>query len=486
MAASRDRSTLRQLVGDVVVRLDANTHATLNEAFAKMGMLPNPPEEGTKRERVARSFAQVPDSDLHTVALNLLANGYATTAQRLGIEDVLWAEASPPEIPSRIRRELARSLDLADLIRNESRFMGMLSRFWVLADEMSPLMDAFFGTPGPSLKRDIEQHVFRNPGDWSTEDLFEHLGAFEAGNARFARFLEALVSADVLLDEAAQRHLVAAINTHVRAAAIELRETGAEGGYPRFSMVSTRLAENRKPKNIIFASLTKPDIRFQSAMDNDIEIVGNRDDSLVYDRPTPEDGLRWRDLQTWWQDKHEIPTEADAKASLYRRLRRSLPDNSPGQQNLFDCTTRSSAPRSTTTPPCCRGLAPLGPPDRPRTRPPGPAALTHGLPAPAPSRTAHRARSRRIPALHPRPRPAPRQRKVRGDDGRRPRPETQGLRGLPVRPRRTQGRDRGPRAPGAVPASPVPALQRQRRNSLTPTAPPVRTPLPARARQGRS
>ncbi|MFE5524416.1 hypothetical protein ACFQ9Q_42850 [Streptomyces virginiae] len=36
-------------------------------------MLPTPPEEGTKRERVARSFAQVPDSDPHTVALNLSA-----------------------------------------------------------------------------------------------------------------------------------------------------------------------------------------------------------------------------------------------------------------------------------------------------------------------------------------------------------------------------------------------------------------------------
>ncbi|MGP3637514.1 hypothetical protein ACTU45_29945 [Streptomyces sp. 24-1644] len=248
MAAIRDRSTLRQLVGDVVARLDVNTHATLNDAFAKVGMPPNLPEEGTKRERVERSYAQVPDSDLHTVAQNLLANGYANTAQRHGIEDLLWAESSPPEIPSRIRRELARSLDLADLARSESRFMALLSRFWVLGDEMSPLLDAFFGTPGPSLKRDIEQHVFRNTGDWSAEDLFENLSAFEAGDARFARFLEALVSADVLLDEAAQRHLVAAINAHVRGAAIELRETGTEGGYPRFSMVSTRLAENRRPK----------------------------------------------------------------------------------------------------------------------------------------------------------------------------------------------------------------------------------------------
>ncbi|MFC9943966.1 hypothetical protein [Streptomyces pratensis] len=102
MADSRDRSTLRQLVGDLVARLDANTHATLNDAFIKVGMPPNPPEEGTKRERGERSYAQVPDSDLHTVARNLLANGYANTAQRHRIEDVLWAESSPSEIPSRI------------------------------------------------------------------------------------------------------------------------------------------------------------------------------------------------------------------------------------------------------------------------------------------------------------------------------------------------------------------------------------------------
>jgi hypothetical protein len=30
-----------------------------------------------------------------------------------------------------------------------------------------------------SLLGQIEQHVLRNPGDWTAEDLFEHLGAFE-------------------------------------------------------------------------------------------------------------------------------------------------------------------------------------------------------------------------------------------------------------------------------------------------------------------
>ncbi len=143
------------------------------------------------------------------------------------------------------------------------------------------------------------------------------LGAFEAGDARFARFLEATVSADVLLDEGAQRLLVDTINEHVRSAGIELRETGTEGGYPRFTMVSTGLAENRKPKNIIFASLTKPDIRFESAMDNDIEIVGDPENQLVYDRAIPDHGLRRRDLQSWWQDTREIADEAEAKATLY-------------------------------------------------------------------------------------------------------------------------------------------------------------------------
>ncbi|WP_268246506.1 hypothetical protein [Streptomyces xantholiticus] len=33
------------------------------------------------------------------------------------------------------------------------------------------------------------EEITRNPGDWSTEDLLENPGAFEASDARFARFL---------------------------------------------------------------------------------------------------------------------------------------------------------------------------------------------------------------------------------------------------------------------------------------------------------
>ncbi|WSM44804.1 hypothetical protein OIE78_35140 (plasmid) [Streptomyces cellulosae] len=336
MVDSRDRSELRQLVGDVVSRLcGGNTHATLDAAFEALGMPPVPQEERTKRERVEQSFAQVPDSELPTVAERVLAQGTVDAATRNRIEDVLWAESSPPEIPKRIRRELARALDIADLVRHEDRFMKLLDHFWVLDHEES-VVDWLLPNPRPSLRDQIMRHVFRNPEDWSAEDLLERLGAFEAADARFARFLEGAVSADVLLDESAQRLLVEKINEHIRGAAIELRETGTDGGYPRFTMVSTRLAGNRRPKNIIFASYTKPDIRFLSAVDNDIEVLGDPDNALVYDRDITGDGIRWRDLQNWWQDTHQISSEAEAKKTLYNRLRSSLPRTSPGQRNLFE------------------------------------------------------------------------------------------------------------------------------------------------------
>ena len=67
---------------------------------------------------------------------------------------------------------------------------------WVLG---SPLESWTGGSS--SLLGQIDRHVLRNPGDWSAEDLFERLGAFEAGHTRFGRFLEGLASADVIPDE---------------------------------------------------------------------------------------------------------------------------------------------------------------------------------------------------------------------------------------------------------------------------------------------
>jgi very-short-patch-repair endonuclease len=335
MAGGMDFVTLRQLVGEAVAGLMGYTHRDLAEACERL-VLPEPPgqDEGTKRDRINHSFAALSDADLPVVAERILATQVlpVDAATRNAIQDVLWAGQGAHEIPKRTRREIARDLDLADLVYDAGRFTALLDRLWVLDNDP---FEWLTGT-ATGLRAQIERHVFRNPGDWSTEELFEQLGAFEAGDTRFARFLEGMVSADVIPDEPAQRHIVNTVNPHLRSAGAELRETAADGGYPVFSVVPARAARNRRPKNVIFASLAKPDIRFRDAIDNDIEIVKNADKVLVYDRPIGGEGIRWRDLQAWWSETHHLPNDDEAKKSLYHRLIRSLPGNSPPQRNLYE------------------------------------------------------------------------------------------------------------------------------------------------------
>lgn len=343
MVGSSDRSALRALLDTSVAPLSDLTHTVLSKAFDRLGMPAIPQDAGSKRVRVEQSLQQVPDSELPRLAQRILQQDFPFPVRpplRHQLEDLLWEEGAPPYIPKKARRDLTRALYLPELTQHHDRFLHLLDRLWVIEgpdlsfDEFSALL--LNGTRPVTLKDLIERHVFRNEEDWSTERLFESLGAFEAGDARFARFLEGLVSADVLLDEHLQEKTASTINDHLRAHGIELRQTGSDGGYPLFTLVSTRLHSNRKPKNIIFASLGKPDIRFQSSVDNDIEIIGGRPGAtLVYDREIPVEGLRWRDLHSWWQDTHKFNSESDAGEDLYQRLLRSLPHNSPGQRNLF-------------------------------------------------------------------------------------------------------------------------------------------------------
>jgi AbiJ N-terminal domain 3 len=330
-----DLVLLRQLVGGVIATLkDYYTHEKLGEACERLG-LPGPPgqDEGTKRQRVETSFATLPDAALPGVAERILMSAEPPepdAVTRNAIQDVLWAGQGAIEIPKKTRREIARDLDLGDLAVKPDRFMTLLDRLWVLGAPLDPWSDGSSG-----LRARIDRHVFRNTGDWSAEDLFEELGAFEAGDARFGKFLEGLACADVIPDEPAQRRVAAAVNPHLRSVGAELGETGTDGGYPVFSVISTRPGRTRQPKNLIFASPVKPDIRFRDAVDNDIEIVANADKVLVYDRNIDDGGLRWRDLQAWWKDTQQIADDSEAKRTLYRRLISSLPGNSPPQRNLF-------------------------------------------------------------------------------------------------------------------------------------------------------
>ena len=172
-----DLVRLRQLVGDVLDGLASTwTQREIGPECERLGLLSPPPAgEGSKRERVNRSLAALADADLPMVAERILAGTMPLSsgpAARYAIEDVLWADRGP-EIPRRARRQIAQDLDISVLARQGDRFMVLLESLWLVDD---PLDWITGGSAG--LRGQIERHVFRNPGDWSAEELFEQLGAF--------------------------------------------------------------------------------------------------------------------------------------------------------------------------------------------------------------------------------------------------------------------------------------------------------------------
>lgn len=328
-----DYARLRNLLEPLVIGLkDAGTHNMLPTLCAELGMSV-PGDEGSKRDRISASFHALADTDLSEVARNLLKLHPPNATTRNQIQDILWSGNAYPTIPKRYRREIAQRLNGEELYRDARRFDEMLERLWILDNDD---WKHRLGEMPAGLRADIQKHVHRNPEDWPAEELFDRLGAYEASDRRFALFLESLASADVRPEETAQRHFVACVNVPLRNCGLELRETDIDGGYPIFSLRSLHAQTNGRPKNLIFASSEKPELRLSDALNNDIEIVTNADKVLVFDRPIGNDGLRWNDLQQWWAEAKQITDAKQAKRSLYNRLKASLPSSSPPQTLLFE------------------------------------------------------------------------------------------------------------------------------------------------------
>ena len=230
-----DFAKLRELLEPLIADLkDAGPHWRLPSICDELG-LPAPVDVGSKRDRMVDALRRLPDAQLEATAALLLAKHPPPPQTRNSIQDVLWMRQGSMEIPKRYRRDVANAIDKIPLYGDARRFDDLLERLWVL--DTDPL-DSWFGESTNSLRAQIQRHVHNNDTDWSTDKLFDELGAYEAPGPRFAKFLEGLSSADVRPSEAQQREFVDCVNAALLPCGAELREHDIEGGYPVFRLVS--------------------------------------------------------------------------------------------------------------------------------------------------------------------------------------------------------------------------------------------------------
>ncbi len=125
---------------------------------------------------------------------------------------------------------------------------------------------------------------------------------------------------------AKQRDVLALINSHIVEDDYELAENGSKLGIPVYKLVSTKAGVKGQVKNIIFAADgPKPELVFIDVVNNDIAIVENEENCLIFDKRIPETGLKWDDLVAWWATSsyHKDGVE-NVDKELFLRLYKSL------------------------------------------------------------------------------------------------------------------------------------------------------------------
>lgn len=319
------KDTFSQILGN---QKDHYTDARIPELLFMLG-LEDCTEYSSKRQHLQKAVEAATDAQRVAAAHKALELIGFEVHERDQLQELVWDDGTAPAIPGRYRRELAEKLNTTDLYLDRAAFERMLSELWRL--DIISVVDFTWSTP--TLRKEIARHFIENP-DWDAVTLFDKLGAFQSSHARFGRFLEALASSRVLPSEPAQRKFIEIANDTLKACGVHIVVGVGEDAFLTASLAYVGSSKLSSPKNLIFASTTKPDLRLGNALDNDIEVVTGIENVLIYDRPIGSSGLLWRDLQAWYAQTYDIE-EGQAKNRLYRRLAACLPKSSPPQALAF-------------------------------------------------------------------------------------------------------------------------------------------------------
>ena len=150
----------------------------------------------------------------------------------------------------------------------------------------------------------------------------------------FFIFIEKIVHPEVRKSNEIEKYKLK-INEYLKKYGFELKENSENLDYMTYKVCKIDSIQ-KKVKNIIFAANGyKPEIVLNDALSNDIKIVKNADNCLVYDdnisKPT---GLLWVHLVAWWANRQEKERSFEIANQLKNRLYDSLA--SEPEKILFD------------------------------------------------------------------------------------------------------------------------------------------------------
>lgn len=322
-------SMLRQQLGETLGNQKDNFSGSKIPDFIEQLGLNKSTTTTSKRDLLHSAVLNSTYEQAISAAIKVLETLTLPKHERDDLQELIWDDGSHPVIPARYRRDVTLQLSGIELFLDKKGFHEVLESFWRVHDAEARTFFEF----GPTLYDQIERHYIQNK-DWDVLTLFDKLGAFKCSDARFVRFIEALASSQVRPDEDAQRVFMAVVDQALTSCGVHFVSSLGEDGYLIGSLTYIGAKAKNSPKNLIFASSIKPDLRFSNALDNDVEIVTNADKVLVYDKPIGAAGLLWKDLQSWFEEKHSLQGDK-AKKALYSRLGTSLPSSSPVQKLAF-------------------------------------------------------------------------------------------------------------------------------------------------------
>lgn len=339
-----ERNRLDALRAEIANAIAIEKAYNVPDLCVTLGLLPAATEEhqaaafSSKRSFVKPMLLDKNEADLLRIAERTLEHVDHAPLETLVTEMTKHADM---RVSVLVRKDVLGALEGAGPLFGDQPVLTALERIFG-----SQVVAGEYLRPTSSRAGPITQWYIKND-DWSHRELLEHCGALDCPQTTFFKLIEEILH-PLSRRDAEQLQLAEAISQCLRRDGFAVQATAAESGYPIFEVVRATAGVRGPMKNLIFASIgAKPELVIRDAVSNDVEIVKNAHQVLVFDRTLPSSGmLSWAVLQQWWAELNGLADGPAAKAGLYRRLLQSVKQTgSPGEFAVFRAYYEHFGPR---------------------------------------------------------------------------------------------------------------------------------------------